>query len=459
MGKVLDMSKPELLVRMFEVIGEALSLDFFLLVAFDYRQHPFFKQQKGIRPEIGEEQRNNLIKKALARQRVVCETFNHGRGVLAGCFPYVDRDKLYGYAYFEKKAAEHGPDENELEILSSAFPAVRIISRSCHLPEGVKISAPSEQLEFLGLSQSFRTIKQMVQKVRNVNSPVLITGESGTGKELIARLIHHSGQRRQGEYVAVNCSAIPDSLLESELFGYVKGAFTGALRDRPGLLEEADGGTFFLDEVADLSLPLQAKLLRVLQEKEIRRIGENRNRRLDVRFVSATNKNLEHEVQLGRFRQDLYFRLKVISIEIPPLRQRPEDILVLINHFLDQYCQELGRSRCFFSPEALELMLKYEWPGNVRELQNEIQRALVLAGDRLVIEPEFLSPAIQKATEGQLRNSWDYYQARAEFEKKFLGEALRYFNYHRARTAAAIGLTRQGLFRLLKKYGLDRLRN
>ncbi len=453
------MSKPELLTRMFEVIGDALGLDFFQLVAFDYRERPFFQQQKGLRPEIGEEERNNLINRALSRQQLVCEKFNHGREVLAGCFPYVEKNKLYGYAYFEKKSPDSNANLEELNIIHSAFPVLRIIAQNGRPPEEVKLQAASQVLEFLGLSQSFRLIRQMVEKVKDVNSPVLITGESGTGKELVARLIHHSGRRGSGEFVAVNCSAIPDTLLESELFGYVRGAFTGALRDRPGLLEEANGGTFFLDEVADLSLPLQAKLLRVLQEKEVRRIGENRSRRLDVRFISATNKNLEQEVNLGRFRQDLYFRLKIISVEIPPLRQRPEDILVLINHFLDRYCQEMGRSRSFFSPEALELLMKYDWPGNVRELQNEIQRALVLAGDRLVIEPEFLSPAVQKAAESPLKNAWDYYQARAEFEKKFLGEALRYFNYHRARTAAAIGLTRQGLFRLLKKYGLDRVRN
>jgi len=453
------MSKPELLTRMFEVIGDALGLDFFQLVAFDYRERPFFQQQKGLRPEIAEEERNNLIKRALSRQQLVCEKFNHGREVLAGCFPYVEKNKLYGYAYFEKKSPDSNANLEELNIIHSAFPVLRIIAQNGRPPEEVKLQAASQALEFLGLSQSFRLIRQMVEKVKDVNSPVLITGESGTGKELVARLIHHSGRRGSGEFVAVNCSAIPDTLLESELFGYVRGAFTGALRDRPGLLEEANGGTFFLDEVADLSLTLQAKLLRVLQEKEVRRIGENRSRRLDVRFISATNKNLEQEVNLGRFRQDLYFRLKIISVEIPPLRQRPEDILVLINHFLESYCQEMGRSRSFFSPEALELLMKYDWPGNVRELQNEIQRALVLAGDRLVIEPEFLSPAVQKAAESPLKNTWDYYQARAEFEKKFLGEALRYFNYHRARTAAAIGLTRQGLFRLLKKYGLDRVRN
>jgi len=173
---------------------------------------------------------------------------------------------------------------------------VRLLAQESSPPEEVKIKPDNTELEFLGLSQSFRLIRELMDKVKEVNSPVLITGETGTGKELIARIIHHSGVRRRGQFVAVNCSAIPDNLLESELFGYARGAFTGALHDRSGLVEEANGGTLFLDEIGDLSLPLQAKILRVLQEKEIRRIGENRNRRVDVRFISATHRNLEQEV-------------------------------------------------------------------------------------------------------------------------------------------------------------------
>nr|HUM34214.1 sigma 54-interacting transcriptional regulator [Candidatus Saccharicenans sp.] len=178
-----------------------------------------------------------------------------------------------------------------------------------------------------------------------------------------------------------------------------------------------------------------------------------------VRFISATNRQLEAEVNAGRFRQDLYYRLKIMTIDIPPLRCRPEDILVLINHFLDLYAKEMNKPRTFYSPLALELLLKYDWPGNVRELQNEIQRNLILAGGEKIIHPEWLSAPIKNARDKVLSDRWDYSQAKDEFEKKFLGEALRHFNYHRARTAAAIGLTRQGLFRLLKKHGLDHLKN
>jgi transcriptional regulator with PAS, ATPase and Fis domain len=453
------MARPELVSRMFEVIMEAVKADYFQLVAFDYRQRPFYQQSKGNKPGLEQAQMLELINKALdSKEPVVCRV-NNGQDALVICFPYISQGKLLGYAYLERRENGTSYTEQEMDILSSALPVVKLLSQETSPPKEVSVKTEKAELEFLGISQPFRLIRALINKVKDVDSPVLITGESGTGKELIARIIHHTGCRSQGQFVAVNCSAIPDNLLESELFGYARGAFTGALRDKPGLIEEAHRGTFFLDEIGDLSLPLQAKLLRVLQEKEIRRVGENRNRRVNVRFISATNRNLEQEVNSGRFRQDLYFRLKIIAIEIPPLRKRPEDILVLINHFLDKYSKEINKSRVFFSPEALELLLKYDWPGNVRELQNEIQRCLVLSGESLVIEEEQLSPPVRSAREKPLRSSWDYSQAKAEFQKKFLGEALRHFNFHRARTAAAIGLTRQGLFRLLKKYGLDRMKN
>ena len=453
------MAGPELVSRMFEVIMEFIQADYFHLVAFDYRDQPFYQQFKGKKPQLDETERMNLINESLACREVRLYRANHGGNILAVCYPFSYQGRLYGYAYLEKHGNGQNLTEKELEILSSVLPMVKMLSQECGPPEEISLKTENAGLEFLGLSQPFKIIKEMVDKVKDVNSPVLITGESGTGKELVARIIHHRGHRCQGQFVAVNCSAIPDNLLESELFGYAKGAFTGALRDKPGLVEEAGGGTFFLDEIADLSFPLQAKILRVLQEKEIRRIGENRSRRVDVRFISATNRNLENEVAAGRFRQDLYFRLRIITIDIPPLRRRPEDILILVNHFLDKYSREMGKPRAFLSPKALELVLKYDWPGNVRELQNEIQRCLVLAGNKQVIEEELLSEEIKNAREKPLPDRWDYSRAKAEFEKKFLGEALRHFNFHRARTAAAIGLTRQGLFRLIKKYGLDQGKN
>ncbi|HNS04581.1 MAG TPA: sigma-54 dependent transcriptional regulator [Candidatus Saccharicenans sp.] len=453
------MSAAEIMSKIFEVIIEAIEADCFELVVFDYRQQPFFSQSKGRPPVAPEKDRADLINSALKSGQPVISRLDHGQDALVACHPYFFQGKLYGYAYFEKSNNGDTSTRQEMEILSSALPAVKLLSREAALPPQLLVENDEDRTEFLGISQAARLIRELINKVKNVDSPVLICGESGTGKELVARLIHQTGHRQLGQFVAINCSAIPDSLLESELFGYARGSFTGALRDKPGLIEEANGGTFFLDEVGDLSLPLQAKLLRVLQEKELRRLGENRSRRIDVRFISATNRQLEAEINAGRFRQDLYYRLKIMVIDIPPLRRRPEDVLVLLNHFLDFYAREMNRPRAFYTPEALELLLKYDWPGNVREVQNEIQRDLILAGGEKIIQADWLSTPIKKSRDKVLTDRWDYSQAKADFEKKFLGEALRHFNYHRARTAAAIGLTRQGLFRLLKKHGLDQQKN
>jgi transcriptional regulator with AAA-type ATPase domain len=314
---------------------------------------------------------------------------------------------------------------------------------------------PPDAAAFLGDATSVRRVRAMIGKVRDTDAPVFISGESGTGKELAARTIHETGRRRGGPFIAVNCAAIPEALLESELFGHARGSFTGAVRDKAGLVEEASGGTFFLDEIGDLPHPLQSKLLRVLEEKRIRRVGETRTRPVDVRFVSATNKDLDREVERGRFRQDLYFRLKIIAIDLPPLRDRPEDVLLLLNHFLDEYARSMVRPRPFLSPVALEMLLRYPWPGNVRELQNEIQRCLVMAeGGDLILE-EYLSPKINPDGETYRRESHRFSEARADFERRFLREALIRCRYHRTRTAAEVGLTRQGLFKLLKKHGIE----
>jgi two-component system response regulator HupR/HoxA len=310
-------------------------------------------------------------------------------------------------------------------------------------------------MDILGSAPSVLAVRTMIERVRDTDAPVFLLGESGTGKELAARTIHETGRRRGGQFVAVNCGAIPENLLESELFGHARGSFTGAMRDKLGLVEEAAGGTFFLDEIGDLSFPLQAKLLRVLEEKTVRRVGETRPRPVDVRFVSATNKDIEREVACGRFREDLYYRLKIITIELPPLRERKEDLVLLLDHFTDEYARTLRRLRPRFSPLAMELLLAYPWPGNVRELQNEVQRCLIIAGDSPIIREDFLSPKVNPGGETYTPASHRLSEARAAFEKRFLREALARCDFHRSRTAAEIGLTRQGLFKLLKKYGLQ----
>ena len=307
----------------------------------------------------------------------------------------------------------------------------------------------------IGVSPAVDRIRALIAKVKDLNAPVLITGESGTGKELIARAIHETGARRGGRFVAVNCGAIPDQLLESELFGYARGAFTGAVRDRAGLIEEADGGTFFLDEVGDLSFPLQAKLLRLIQEREVRRVGENRLRSVDVRFISATNKNLDREIEQGNFREDLYYRLRIIAIEIPPLRERRDDLVLLLEHFAGKFGRELKKEKVRFTPRALELLACYPWPGNVRELQNEIQRCLILSGENIQIQEDHLSPKINLRRETSGEEDYSFSGAKAEFVRRFLNQALQRCNYNKARTAEEIGLSRQGLFKLLKKHRID----
>jgi transcriptional regulator with PAS, ATPase and Fis domain len=309
----------------------------------------------------------------------------------------------------------------------------------------------------IGESRAFASIQVLIERVKNSDAPVFIYGESGTGKELIARAIHGRGRRRAGPFVAVNCGAIPDHLLESELFGHARGSFTGALRDKAGLLEEASGGTFFLDEIGDLSPPLQAKLLRLLQEKEIRRVGETRTRRIDVRFISATNKELEKEIENARFRMDLYYRLRILAIEVPPLRERKADLLLLINHFIDKYSREMGREKTFLSPGALEIMMDHAWPGNIRELQNEVQRCLILAGSDRLIREEHLSAKVNPRRTPASPVTYNYFLAKAEFEKRFIHQALLRFGRNKARTAKEIGLTRQGLFKLLKKHQIEEI--
>jgi transcriptional regulator with PAS, ATPase and Fis domain len=315
---------------------------------------------------------------------------------------------------------------------------------------------PGRDIVLLGRSDAFLRILDLIDRLKDLDTPVFISGESGTGKEIIARAIHFRGLRSQGRFVAVNGGAIPDNLLESELFGYAKGSFTGALRDKPGLIEEAGGGTFFLDEVGDLGYPLQAKLLRVLQEHEIRRIGETRNRPVDVRFISATNKNLDREVELGRFREDLYYRLRIVTIDVPPLRERRDDLELLLHHFIARYSEEIGRPRVYFTPRVMETLLAYLWPGNVRELQNEIQRCLILCGNEGIVRVEHLSPRLNPGCpSAPVPDNFNFFEAKADFVRRFLSQALRRHENNKARTAEEIGLSRQALFKLLKKHRIE----
>jgi two-component system response regulator AtoC len=279
---------------------------------------------------------------------------------------------------------------------------------------------------------------------------VLVLGESGSGKEAVARAVHTLSSRAAGPFVSVNVPAIPAALLESELFGHARGAFTGADRDRRGLLEDASAGTIFFDEIGDLSSPLQAKLLRALQEREIRRVGENRARAVDIRVVSATSRDLAKEVEAGRFREDLYYRLHVALITLPPLRDRGRDPLLLARHFLDRYAREFGRGPLRFTPEAQAAFLAHGWPGNVRELQNAVCQAAALAEPGGAVSADLLPTSVRRA--GRIPTPAGDYRSRvAAHRRRLVREALERSGGNRSRAAKDLGLSRQALLYLMKE--------
>jgi transcriptional regulator with PAS, ATPase and Fis domain len=282
---------------------------------------------------------------------------------------------------------------------------------------------------------------------------VLVVGESGSGKEAVARAVHTLSPRSQGPFVSVNVPAIPASLLESELFGHARGAFTGAERDRRGLLDEASGGTIFFDEIGDLNSALQAKLLRALQEREIRRVGENRARAVNLRVVSATSRDLSKEVEAGRFREDLYYRLHVALIALPPLRERGRDALLLARHFLDRFAREFGRGPLRFTPDAQAALLAHRWPGNVRELQNAVCQAAALAEPGGALSADLLPPSIRRAVRTPAA-AGDYRSRVAAHRRRLVREALERSGGNRSRAARELGLSRQALLYLMKELGV-----
>ncbi|MBN9167430.1 MAG: sigma-54-dependent Fis family transcriptional regulator [Myxococcales bacterium 68-20] len=318
---------------------------------------------------------------------------------------------------------------------------------------GKKDGAP----EIIGNSTPMKQLLQQLEKVVNTRVTVLIEGETGVGKELVAASVHYRSNRRERLFVGQNCAAMPETLLESELFGHKKGAFTGAHEDKRGLFEVADGGTLFLDEVTEMPLSLQSKLLRVLQEGEIRPIGATQEKKVNVRIVAATNRNLEKEVAEGRFREDLYYRLKVFPLRVPPLRERREDIPLIGAHFLQRFATEFGKPAGGFSQQAMELLQSYDWPGNVRELQNEIQRLVIQIDTGGFVTPDMLSPRVRQVegmiervrpTKGTLKEMMD------QVERWLLIEALREHGNNKTAAAKSLGITREGLHKKLRAFGL-----
>jgi len=312
--------------------------------------------------------------------------------------------------------------------------------------------------KIIGRSRAMKELLEMVAMIAPSEATVLISGESGTGKELIARSIHHNSPRREHPLVVVNCAALTDTLLESELFGHEKGAFTGADRRREGRFMQADRGTLFLDEIGETSAAMQAKLLRVLQEKEIQRVGGEDTLAVDVRVLAATNRDLHRDVEAGKFREDLYYRLNVVALEIPPLRERRDDIPLLAQHFLTKFAEKNRKQVKGFTPGAMDLLLKYDWPGNVRELENAVERAVILLTGDHVSEKQL--PMTITRTVGEetgVRSQLDLTETRPleEIEKDAILAAMEAADGNKSEAARRLGITRKTLHKKLKSYGVE----
>jgi len=355
---------------------------------------------------------------------------------------------------------------SQLRFAQALFRDLSRALRSCEAPaaERATKSTAWEQHRFGGLvgaARSMRRLFRTIEKLAASDVNVLVLGESGTGKELVARAIHDTGAYAGRKFVAQNCAALPEALLESELFGHCRGAFTGANYDKRGLFEEAQGGTFFLDEIADMPIALQIKLLRVLQEGEIRRVGETRTRSVQVRIIAATNKNLVHEVAAGRFREDLYYRLNVVKLDLVPLRRRKEDVPLLASHFAAKICTRLGRPVVELGDDLQRCFAEYDWPGNVREMENEIERLVALHGDESPLQPYMLSERLRYGRGSdfsldRLDDMHDLNQANEYLERAMIARSLDRHAWNKSRSAAELGVSRQGLIKKIQRLGLVR---
>lgn len=321
----------------------------------------------------------------------------------------------------------------------------------------------------IGKSKKMQTVYHLLSKVSNSESTILIQGENGTGKEMVAKAIHYNSLRKDAVFMAVNCSAFNDNLLDSELFGHVKGAFTGAIKDKKGVFEVTNGGTLFLDEIGDTSPSMQVKLLRILQEGTFMPVGATTPKKVNVRVIAATNKNLKEMIAKGEFREDLYYRINVINVALPALRERQEDIPVLMEFFLQKRCEEAGVPLKTFSKKCLEKMLDYHWPGNVRELQNEVERLVVIAGEDKTITPDLLSSRILEDRDPHSHSSsggssflkgvninGSLKDALEELEILMIREGLKRCAFNKSKLAKELGISRAGLIMKVEKYGLDK---
>ncbi|HLK35355.1 MAG TPA: sigma-54-dependent Fis family transcriptional regulator, partial [Polyangiaceae bacterium] len=385
--------------------------------------------------------------------------FNRSESVLAlrlssvMCAPLVSQGHVQGVIYVGNDRVKGLFQRNQLDVLSIFASQASLILQNAMLLSALR--ADKEKLvaelkdkrfgEIIGACPSMLEVFRKLQKVATTDISVLITGETGTGKELIAREIHRRSNRVSGPFVVINCGAIPENLIESELFGHVKGAFTGAVASRPGKFQTASGGTLFLDEIGELPLNLQVKLLRALQERVVFRVGDTKAEKVDIRVVAATNRVLEEEIRAGRFREDLYYRLNVVNIYLPPLRERGDDVLIIAKALLSKHAEELGGHVQGFTPQALAAIKKNPWPGNIRQLENRIKKALVLC-DKSLLGPEDLD--LGKEGDSSIV---PLEKAKEEFQRKYVLEVLERNNGNRTQTARDLGVDPRTIFRYLER--------
>lgn len=356
----------------------------------------------------------------------------------------VEAIKLGAYDYITKPF----PKEKILGVVEKALEREFLINENRGLKEAlIKESAPGE---IVFASRKFRELYELTLQVAESEANIVVEGESGTGKELIARAVHYHSPRRERRFVSINCAALSDTLLESQIFGHIRGAFTGAVADQKGLLDEAGGGTLFLDEIGDISPSLQVKLLRVIQEREFMPVGSTKAKAVDIRLVAATNKELANEVKLGRFRKDLYYRLNVINITLPPLRERIEDVEPLTRHFLTKYSRRTKKKVNGITADALRRLQQYQWPGNVRELENVIERAVILARGELVTAELF--PLMDRDPFQSADETGD--TLLESVERLHIVKILKQTGFHRSRAAEALGITRKTLSKKIADYSL-----
>ena len=389
------------------------------------------------------------------------------------CVPLKTRKGVIGVLYaLNKQFTEF--DEKDLRLLEILSGPIAVSIENARLYGEIQQYATSLEKEnlrlktecqarfnvqgIIGSSTAMQRVFALLDKVIGTGTTVLIQGETGTGKELLARVIHYNGPQKDKPFVAENCGGLSENLLESEIFGHVKGAFTGAIADKKGLFELANGGTVFLDEISDMPYAMQTKLLRVLQDGQIRPVGGSEYRCVEFRLISSTNRDLLQEVKTGKFREDLFYRIQVFPIVLPPLRERKEDIPLLAAHFLEEHAARLDRPVARLRPAALDILMRFDWPGNVRELQNEIERALTLAGNDGEITEAYLSDRIKQFADyggPPEAVSATIQQATARMERKMVKDALRQSGGNRSQAARMLGLTRQGLLNKIRRYEIE----